>query len=483
MKNNLFFYKNNLCRSILFGLLFLILGYLIFENTGNIYLYSFASFIICLSVGVYAARAIWKGNINIGLLLVSQIILWYMLPWIYLPFLDVNDLNVRDVNLIELAGDSLSIVSVSFFAALVFIAWKPIINLRYAQFWQAESLLKKLSLLFSLIQLVVFLSGTWGYSTVTGIDDLNSMPEWLQLIKAISYALPVVLAALLGQQNFLNLSLKKKYKTLGILIFCIIVQILWFSVMSRRTLIVVCFVSYIVYLRMRYQNGLTSRMMFPLFFTTTAILVFVYFSMSAYYTLRLATDLIGVQENLTIFDYVRVSQIVDNLKEEHAQNVFNRPFGLIESFHTIKKEMNNYLYGWNILSQVLMVIPSILFPEKLEFIGPTLETLWGASIGVTEKDWANTLVTEGYVDFGYIGFVLYLFLVVWLFHITLRLISNNYQSIYSFLYAAIFVVMVLLVESTLVSYFSFLRNIIFVSLIFSLFNLKFYKILKAKYYI
>lgn len=452
-------------RLITVALLFLTLGVLNLELTGSFLLFSTGSLIVSVASLLYAARSIWNGRINIGLFLVSQTSLWYIAPWIYLPLLENSQFIELNASLKYSVNATISVILACCITAILFFLWQPSIKIDYKGILKSENAFILTASIFSLTQAFLILSGNWGYVTVTGIDQQNRLPDWLQLMKVASYAIPVIAAILLANQGKINFTLNKRIAKFATLSAILATQALWFSVVSRRTLFMLFFFSYVAYLRTTFPNGIPLRRASTLFIKTIFIASLAALISIQYFKIRIATDLAGPNINLTLLDLVEINELAKNHDIDIVSSFASRPFGIIESLAVLQRDSTTHLYGWNLLSQALLTIPSALYPDKINSIGPTLEALWNQSIGIPYNDWANTLVTESYVDFGFYGFIFYSLSLAMIIKILARFFERSSGKGFGNIYSIIITLNLLLIETTIVGYMDTIRSLVVFSVI------------------
>lgn len=191
-------------------LLTLTLGALHLELTGSFILFSIGSLILSAIFVSYAAYSIWCGRIRIGPFLLSQILLWHIAPWSYFPLIDKSHFIILNAELEHYIDASLAALLVCSLAAIPFLFWRPFVKIDYEAIAQSETALIFAVSIFSVVQAFLILSGSWGYVTVTGIDEQNRLSDSLQLMKTASYVIPIIASTLLASQGRITIHKKKR---------------------------------------------------------------------------------------------------------------------------------------------------------------------------------------------------------------------------------------------------------------------------------
>lgn len=435
----------------------LAVGALSLKATGGLAIFALGSLLICGSSLFYAGRALWRGEVNIGLLIISQLMLWYLVPWIYAPLVPTS-FGDGGGSADDLALTSLIVVLVSLVSACIFFVWRPLVRLDLDLPTASEMTLSRCVVALSAIQFVLLVRGDWGYATVTGVEGGETLADWVVFMRSITVVQPVLIAIVMGRLGHRGPGARLFWVKFALLASCALLQLGWFAVMGRRTVLIAAFLSAVVFLRCRYPEGVPRRAWVGVMLRSSLFLSIILFLLFAYYGLRQATDALGPFENLTLANFLIERGELFWGGVGYLDNTVSRPFSLVQSLWTLRDQATGFLYGWNIASQAMLAVPSIIFPGKLELIGPTLEELWGVALNVTVTDYSNTLVTESYVDFGWLGLPIHLTIVIALFMISLTVVSRSVGQL-GRLFASILVVSSMMtVEQTMVFYFCVLRD-------------------------
>jgi hypothetical protein len=101
-------------------------------------------------------------------------------------------------------------------------------------------------------------------------------------------------------------------------------------------------------------------------------------------------------------------------------------------------------------------LPRVLFPNKSNDMGE--EDLVDEQFGFAYTDEANSIVTAGATDFGFIGMIVYPICMVALFKIMFNLLARWFSKIPLLFVVLSFIVVMMLTETTLGGYFEALRD-------------------------
>ena len=382
-------------------------GHAMFELTGTALIFYVACAFMTAVCGYYALSSLFRGEANIGALIASQTMLWYALPFSYIgvfgydnyvtmyPYLEIE--NARSVSMV---------VFVSIFVYLIFEKFGRSVSVRDISLEWRSCLPLVLPIL--LAQIYLMAAGDRGYAAVTKVYDADEPSLVHQFVVGFSLAIMPICSCTLAK---ILTAPRGRRSMLGVL-FCLSamgVEMMWWSVAGRRHMTIIVLISLVSFFMVYFHGEMNKRRIITVMAAGAILAPVMWFFWESYYVLRIATDITQGQENLSFFDLERARQLAigTDTENQFIENIVSRPFLLVTSLTVVRDTASGVLWGWNIVSQALLAIPSILFPGKLEFIGPVRENLWAALLGVPEKDWSNTILLEGYVDFGWAGFLIY----------------------------------------------------------------------------
>lgn len=443
--------------SISLSIFLILAGYLLIYIGGTDIFFSFGCAILSFSCLWHAMYSIWIGNVNIGLTISGQTILWYIWPWIYIPYSDIDPFIIRH-SPSELAYNTLFVLVICGISA----AASFILPFKMKFNWEKPDFKGGIYVyiyFISTIQVILIWSGYWGYTTAIGVFYADQDPVIIQFIRTISHSVPIFISLVLGWIAYEG-KLHKRPPAMQItcLVSCLLVQLVWFTMLGRRTIIVLFILSVIIYLRAKTGGKITKHDIFPAVYLVS-ISSFIAGLLSYFYLVtRSATTLTSEDQNLTLLDIFSSLELASSTPTSFSSNFVNRPIIVLDSFSIVREQASGILYGWNAISQVLMTIPSIIFPNKFFVIGSTLESLWSERLWVDLGDWSNTLLLESYVDFSYFGFALYSAILSFIYVNINNITIIKSNVVFSNIARFIIIFSVLTVEQTLVGYLSFIRD-------------------------
>ena len=374
-------------------------GYPFFVATGFPHIFYAGCFAVAISCGFYAVHSIFNRNFDVVGMLSSQTMLWFALPFSYIGFFGYED-YITDIPEIDNARTTSIIVMVS--AAVFFLLKLPSVRVALRVGGLGWQPILKLALPITVLQAYLVLQGNRGYASVVfGGGEVSLLYQFVEgFSPAVTPLIVMALAIIIGSK-------RSGYKMLPVLLIiaALIVQILWWTTAGRRSMTFIMLISAITFFSVYYKGHLNNNRL--LFLALSAVIgaYGVYWLWESYFSLRLATNQTMGQANLSILDINTANSLSgSDANRSFMENLVTRPFGTITSMTVFMKTAHGHLWGWNTLSQTLLSIPAIFFPGKLETIGPVMEHLWGARLGVPMNDWANTIFIEGYADLGLFGF-------------------------------------------------------------------------------
>lgn len=358
-----------------------------------------------------------------------------------------------------------------FSICLVFVGFKlkqqinQIISIVFATRLEKDKMIFTLWIIGISIQSYLIISGFVGFmGTLHGVR-LTSEPLFI-LAAPLSSGLCFLSGILLYRFNSLNSTGKI------ILFFTILTEFIWFFFYGRRSFIFAIAVVILGYIGYRPIKIRGSVIIFNSF-----LILFVWFIVSTFQFIR-STNLSFEKRNLSVFE---VNSMFDNvvsadqeiLQNKNLENIRHRLFimttfpQVVQSLH--QDENSSFALGNSILSHFLKATPGDLIVEKESIISADL--LYYHYIPVLfrdgEYDTVSTVYIESYLDFGIIGILVVVIILLILFK-TGVFFFKFYPNIYVFFIGNFMFQYLNIVESSLSAFFVELRNLIFL-LFFSLF--------------
>lgn len=153
-----------------------------------------------------------------------------------------------------------------------------------------------------------------------------------------------------------------------------------------------------------------------------------------------------------------------------GENVSTRTF-VIAFFSDLldASQRSTPLLGRDILYNIQLTVPSAISSDKFGIAPYDEETLANMQWGFSYRDEANTLLTAGAADFGFLGVLAYPILLTFMLRIALEWIQLIVPTRMAVITALAFVFQSLLLEDVPVSYFLQIRSVILVVIIYYIF--------------
>lgn len=469
--------KSNVSSKILnniFGIIayvFVLMGYIISEYNELFFVFYIGCIFIVL-FGLHSLiKQIYLRKINIGSIISSQTVVWHALPFTYIGLFGYEN-YVLDIDQISNIRSCFMVVTFCIIPFLYFEKYGKYIEYPSISGQWKNSLYVIFP--FALIQIFLILTGDRSYASSTGLSESGNgglIYQFLStLFPAIMPLCSIYLAIIINIKN-----LRGKYFLILMYIFIIVLQILWFYTAGRRPMALLIFLSLFSFMSVRFTGPMNIKKLVKIFVILALSAQAVWFFWNSYFALRVAYDETGGTESVGILNIEQARSVASSsdADEQFRSNTIVRPFSTISSLTTIQNESTGYLLGWNALSQALLTIPSAIFPNKFSAIGPVFEDLYYEEIGVSLTDYANTIFLEGYIDFGYFGSVLYIFIAHLMLTSLFRIkrIKNN-ENIYNLVYFTV-IFQIVNIETTLTSIFVCILSIFLFIFIFILFDIIF----------
>lgn len=177
------------------------------------------------------------------------------------------------------------------------------------------------------------------------------------------------------------------------------------SLQGRRWLLSDGFIIILCYIILR---GINVRTMI---LGTVVLSIIIYFGMPFIFAIRQVRTGYGSGQN-SVQIYMRAVQDAIQqwnnpaLSQAYAQNTGIRMTSIQFNYMIAQAQKNTpYMMGQCFLNNITRVIPSIIYPDKLQWPRPEQAISW--HYGLPDKDYASTWANHGGADFGIIGSLLY----------------------------------------------------------------------------
>ena len=245
-------------------------------------------------------------------------------------------------------------------------------------------------------------------------------------------------------------------------------------VLGRRYLLYVMFLCFFAW----SFTGSAQRRRLPPVWMFLAAPVVLYVGFYFFFALRQAVDSLGPNHGLAT--YVREAwsfmngQDAATLRDALHANIGSRPFILSYPAGLLSQYADNVpLMGKEAVYSVQSAIPSVLMPLKTASLAPSVEALTHPYYGLPVFDGANTAVTAGLDDFGWIGAILYPMLLTALFILYYKIVRSLLSAPTLAFVSLTLLFQVLYVEQGPSSVFVTIRDLTLVLLIFAVVNVVF----------
>jgi hypothetical protein len=431
-------------------------GAFLYYQTGNFMFISISSGISSISSACLTIFIFRRKEINLIRLVTYMSMFWYFLPLTYYKFIDLRGL--LPVTEADMAG------SVVLITTLLSIGWffSFFLNFKVTFPQEEPAFLKSRDLLLSLIplcilQALLIVTGAWTYETT----HVSQPSPVAMFAKDVTLGIAPLVAYNFGLLTF-------RQRTVWQWLFFITVMSLegvFFLIEERRTFMVVIVLSAITFSMGRIKDMLSFRQLLYMAVLALPLGFGISQANKLFYKVRLASyEFVSEPgKSHSISDYLDAMNhiSVETLASELDNNVAVRPY-IISAVGIVQKYASGHLYGEELLYDFIRVIPSPFYSGKEQFIAnySMPEVQWNKELGVPFDDYANSLMLDGYVDFSYFGFLLYVTICSLSFLIIYKLYSIRMNTSLKYLCAFSFLLTFMMVETSCSAFFVMTRDFI-----------------------
>ena len=345
----------------------------------------------------------------------------------------------------------------------------------------------KVSLIISLYQLYLLYTGKFGFLS----QGLASEEGIVNPEVSVALALAPMVNLALGFLTY-NFNQLKTVVNRGVLIIIyaviVITQLQWLFISASRRELGYSVVLFIFGLRLCFINNKIGRKnIFKLLLLCFILLIIIYCGV---YSTSFLRFLVNSSENLssrslleildyTIQSYLSFSKgsspLKDNFTTDLSYNLSTRTFVLSPLALLLEKIGDKpFLLGDELVNNLIKSIPGFIYPEK--YFVTTAETLYYQKFGMPYKDIANSFYLSAFMDFSWLGMLIYPIIFYLLFQLTVKIVLAAKSSFFLILATAtLFNLGLLGGESSLVSLFVGLRDLLLFLLITLLLKYFLYK--------
>jgi hypothetical protein len=424
----------------------------------------------CLLLSILALTMISKflleGCVNVYNILAYVTLLSYLSPMVNAYFTD-KDIDPKRFNDLFFSGYEIFLMTIP--VLVVGLSKK---NDVFIKDFLSSNLLKRhmsgliaVVAIISALQVVLLLTNQWTYGTLTVTENPTSDEQaspLLQLAVAVTGGVSgfsgLLVGALLRDKHWRKLSPATLLK-LAILVAIIALQILWWLPLGRRVVVVQLALAFVAFLGSKNEFILSRRTVSTYVLSLLVFLPVAVLMSRIFVTLRLLNWSAGGGTSIGLFELLtRLNEIDPNDVDSYQAEAGTRAL-IIYSYEIVRSYIYPPLGGLELLTQVINAIPSFLIPKTdvLQYLGGAHEQLWANTRGIPMDDYAQTLLLEGYVDFSFIGFVVYAFVVstTFRFGIYINKLLGSFWTTFLFFYSYLYSLMQ--VETEVSSIFGVLR--------------------------
>lgn len=454
----------DLDKLFLFSVMFFFVAYSFYLAFDAMIPFYGACIFMSISSGYNAINAMFKRRLNIGALLSTQTVLWYALPFSYIWIFGYSN-YISLVSEGQAADGLCYLVVLATFSYLIFTFFFDSWKLEFDIFRSSARFIPLIGPIIVLQALFIAI-GRRGYAMVLG-EQGASKPLIYQFVEGFSPPILPIISGLIAFQ-LLSKNEKKDYRVIFFFIFGIMIQLIWWTTEGRRPMTIISIISFLTFFSIYFKGYLTAKRVALVLAAGVAGVVLVYFAWQSYFLLRIATSESRGLENLGLFDLDRAREIAASVDvgQTFADNIVRRPFSILISLVFVRELSSGFLWGWNAVSQFLHSMPAFLFQDKFATVGPVQEALWVSALGMPPDDYTNTIFLESYMDFGFLGFSIYLLSMVAICTFLKKICRKiGRPELMAFNYfITVFVVMN--IETSPNTFFVYIRSVFFISMIY-----------------
>jgi len=342
------------------------------------------------------------------------------------------------------------------------------------KFYDLKKLLQ-INLIILIIEIYLLSSDTLGYRgyNIEGYEE--GIIKWY--IPFLNYLIYFQIPLLIFIFNHYD---KKKfaYLNLQLIVSICILLIIFFS--KNRRDIVFLLLQFLFWFSIINQKIYIKKILFP-----GIILILVSFQATKYNNI-IRYELYSQNfKNKSFLNIIKESIQSRNLKQleldqykKLKENLTFRPLTLsaLTTLIEAPDDEKHFLLGKNIFNNLVWTVPRLIYPNKINT--PIAENLINENFRVNFQDIGQNLILLSYVDFSYLGLIIYPLLLYFFWIINLKVINSKNISdlVKIFMIASTFDIILNSFEIATLTYFITLRNLLIIFLIYKIFNVKSFKI-------
>jgi hypothetical protein len=260
-----------------------------------------------------------------------------------------------------------------------------------------------------LYQLYMMATGKWSYeSTHPAFLGLGEPVSPLLIIAANTFGIGPMVA----YNHGLLRPAERSWTQALVAIVVLTLGAAFWLIEGRRSLVTFALLSATAFFLGRDKGQISPRQILSMALVAVVLGVGLLQASKFFSSMRLAKELLGREQTLSmsIPEFLEYSSKIqaEAPPQEVIRDQVSRPF-VIDIVAVMYQLVDHHMYGKELAMQIISVIPSAVFPGKSQFTADigTMEDLWSKEYGIPLNDFANSFVLDGYLDFGYFGFLIY----------------------------------------------------------------------------
>ncbi|WP_027524862.1 hypothetical protein [Bradyrhizobium sp. Ec3.3] len=284
----------------------------------------------------------------------------------------------------------------------------------------------------ALLETVLLLTQQWTYGSTNFSQGERTSPIVL-LAGQVTVGLAGFCGLVSGTLSS-RLRMNRLSETLVLLLSLsvLLLQVLWWLPVGRRFLMVQLLLGVITFLAARNHFRLSARKLVILGAWLALLAPIGLFLTRIFVTLRVLSwsrsgarvDLFELLSQLGSVDPNTVSMYQDQAAARAL---------ILDSYALVARYVTRPFLGLEAITQFLLALPSAFFDKTyvLDQLGGANEALWTNMTGIPYSDYAQTLLLEGYIDFSYFGFFIYVLAINLMFR-ALLVICHRFGGLAAF---------------------------------------------------
>ncbi len=311
------------------------------------------------------------------------------------------------------------------------------------------------------VQAIMIATGKWSFGTMNALMASGESSPFLQFMFHVGgFSLPVTMM-LLGHY-FRRGKIFRPEVLIAFGIFA--VDAYWTFVSGRRSLsnssLLGLLLFFIVYF---HGKKITFRALAIALISVACAGAALNVTSKMFYALRLHSWSAGDQR--MTFSFADTISAMTNADKDavstaYDENVKARPF-IVDHLAFVLNNSHGFLAGRLMLQQALINVPTVILKDK-SGLGSAPEELWTTYLGTPFTDYANTELLDGWTDFGFLGFFIYLAIICCLQQLVFKITDYLKTDVFSTIFHIATLCTMAEVEGDIGDYFTWARNMIII---------------------